>query len=200
MSGARCSPLRDGYELAAALKRQALDAGVELLAPAIAIGLFEQGFVPVAQGNLLLKFRAHRVVVASGVVEQPLVFPGNDLIGVMLPDGVRRLVNYWSIKPGEQAVVLTADDRGLAGRRGPRGCRGRARQGRRLPRDGAAERSRRWARGGRVASVGIDGRWLDTRPARDVGEPAAELQAARPGRRPGRVRRAARHLRPDRPA
>ena len=65
-------------------------------------------------GNTLLKIRAQRVVVAAGVVEQPLVFPGNDLIGVMLPEGVRRLVNYWSIKPGTRAVVLTADDRGLA--------------------------------------------------------------------------------------
>ncbi|MGZ8687271.1 MAG: 2Fe-2S iron-sulfur cluster-binding protein, partial [Gaiellaceae bacterium] len=104
---------RDGIAAAATLRQRALDAGVELLAPAIAIGIFEQGLVPVAHGNLLLKFRAHRVVVASGVVEQPLVFPGNDLVGVMLPDGIRRLVNYWSIKPAERAVVLTMDDRGL---------------------------------------------------------------------------------------
>ena len=102
-----------GVETARALAEQARAAGVELLAPALAIGLFEQGFVPVAYGNLLLKIRAHRVVVASGIVEQPLVFPGNDLVGVMLPDAVRRLVNFWSIKPGERAVVLTADDRGV---------------------------------------------------------------------------------------
>ena len=105
---------RAGYGHAAELRRQALDAGVRLLAPAIAIGLFEQGFVPVAHGDTLVKIRAGRVVVAAGVIEQPLVFPGNDLVGVMLPDGVRRLVNLWSIKPAERAVVLTADDRGLA--------------------------------------------------------------------------------------
>ena len=104
---------RDGLATAESLKARAAQAGVELLAPAIAIGLFEQGFVPVAYGNLLLKVRAHRVVVASGVIEQPLVFPGNDLVGVMLPAGARRLVNYWAVKPGERAVVLTVDDRGL---------------------------------------------------------------------------------------
>jgi sarcosine oxidase subunit alpha len=104
---------RDGLATAASLRQHAVDAGVELLAPAIAIGLFEQGLVPVAFGNLLLKFRAHRVVVAAGIVEQPLVFPGNDLVGVMLPDAVRRLVNGFSIKPAERAVVLTVDDRGL---------------------------------------------------------------------------------------
>ncbi len=104
---------RDGIGTAAALRDRAVAAGVELLAPAIAIGLFEQGLVPVAYGNLLLKFRAHRVIVASGIIEQPLVFPGNDLVGVMMPDAARRLVNGFSIKPAERAVVLTVDDRGL---------------------------------------------------------------------------------------
>ena len=96
------------------LRRQADQAGVEVLAPAVAIGLFEDGFVPVARGDTLVKVRAGRVVVAAGVVEQPLVFPGNDLVGVMLPEGVRRLVGLWSIRPAERAFVLTADDRGLA--------------------------------------------------------------------------------------
>ena len=105
---------RDGIATARELHERARAAGAELLAPALAIGLFEQNLVPVAVGNTLLKIRAHRVVVASGIVEQPLVFPGNDLIGVMLPEGVRRLVNYWSTRPGTRAVVLTADDRGLA--------------------------------------------------------------------------------------
>ncbi|MBA2294672.1 MAG: (2Fe-2S)-binding protein [Actinobacteria bacterium] len=104
----------DGHLRAAELKRRALAAGVELLAPAIAIGLFEYGFVPVACENRLVRIRAEAVVVATGIVEQPLVFPGNDLVGVMLPDGVRRLVNRFSIKPAERAFVLTADDRGLA--------------------------------------------------------------------------------------
>ena len=151
---------RDGIAEAAALRGRAVDAGVELLAPAIAIGLFEQGLVPVAYGNLLLKFRAHRVVVASGIVEQPLVFPGNDLVGVMLPDGVRRLVNYWSIKPGERAVVLTMDDRGLqaaadlesAGVEVARIVDFRERA------PGTIEAQGR--RGGRVAQIAIDGDWV----------------------------------------
>ncbi|MSO94589.1 MAG: FAD-binding protein [Thermoleophilia bacterium] len=102
-----------GKGVAADLRARAQAAGVEVIAPAIAIGIFEYGFVPVAVGNLLLKFRAERIVVAAGVIEQPLVFPGNDLIGVMLPEAAKRLVEWWSIKPGERAVVITADDRGL---------------------------------------------------------------------------------------
>ena len=105
---------RAGHAHAGELRGRAIEAGVELLAPAIAIGLFEYGFVPVAHGSTLVKIRAGRVVVAAGAIEQPLVFPGNDLVGVMLADGARRLVNLWSLKPAERAVVVTADDRGLA--------------------------------------------------------------------------------------
>jgi sarcosine oxidase, subunit alpha len=84
--------------------------GVEVLAPASALGVWEGGLVPVDAGTILYRFRAERIVVATGATEQPLVFPGNDLVGVMLPDGVRRLVRDFSIKPGERAVVLGSDD------------------------------------------------------------------------------------------
>jgi sarcosine oxidase subunit alpha len=105
---------RDGIAKARALAERARAAGVEILAPARAVGIYEGNLVPVDCGSLLLRYRAHRVVVASGVIEQPLVFPGNDLVGILLPGGVRRLVNYWSLRPAERAVILTADDRGLA--------------------------------------------------------------------------------------
>jgi sarcosine oxidase, subunit alpha len=85
----------------------------EVLAPARAIGVYEGGLVPVDAGRVLYRFRAERIVVATGAVEQPLVFPGNDLVGVMLPGGVRRLVDFWALKPGDRAVVISADARGL---------------------------------------------------------------------------------------
>src|SRR6187431_3255821 len=87
-------------------------AGVEVLAPARALGIWEGGLVPVDAGTVLYRFRAERIVVATGATEQPLVFPGNDLVGVMLPDGVRRLIEDWGIKPAERAVVVTVDDAG----------------------------------------------------------------------------------------
>jgi sarcosine oxidase, subunit alpha len=87
--------------------------GVEVLAPARALGIWEGNLVPVECGTLLHRFRAERIVVATGALDQPLVFPGNDLVGVMLPNGIRRLVRDFAIKPGKRAVVLAADDRDL---------------------------------------------------------------------------------------
>jgi sarcosine oxidase, subunit alpha len=88
--------------------------GVEVLAPTTALGVWEGGLVPVDAGTVLYRFRAGKIVVATGATEQPLVFPGNDLVGVMLPDGVRRLIRDFSIRPGERAVVLGSDDDTLA--------------------------------------------------------------------------------------
>jgi len=86
--------------------------GVEVISPGRALGIWEGGLVPVDAGRVLYRFRAEHIVVATGTVEQPLVFPGNDLVGVMLPDGVRRLIEDWGIKPGERAVIVTADETG----------------------------------------------------------------------------------------
>ncbi len=113
--GGRLLGDRDGgADEARWLATRAAELGVDLVCPASAIGIYEGNLVPVDAGNVLYRYRAARVVVASGIAEQPLVFPGNDLVGVMLPSAARRLVNFWSIKPGERAVVVTADDRGLA--------------------------------------------------------------------------------------
>ncbi len=85
---------------------------VEVISPGRALGIWEGGLVPVDAGRVLYRFRAEKIVVATGTIEQPLVFPGNDLVGVMLPDGVRRLIEDWGIKPAETAVVVTVDEAG----------------------------------------------------------------------------------------
>ncbi|HZO50832.1 MAG TPA: 2Fe-2S iron-sulfur cluster-binding protein [Gaiellaceae bacterium] len=81
-------------------------SGYEVLAPARALAVYEGGLVPVDAGGVLYRVRAQRIVVAAGALEQPLVFPGNDLVGVVLPQAVRRLVSEWSVQPGSRAVVV----------------------------------------------------------------------------------------------
>ncbi|HET8757068.1 MAG TPA: 2Fe-2S iron-sulfur cluster-binding protein [Solirubrobacteraceae bacterium] len=87
----------------------ALD-GVEVLAPARALGVFEGRLVPVHAGDVVHRIRARHVVIATGTVEQPLLFDGNDLPGVMTPGAVTRMIDLWAIRPGSRAVVLAADE------------------------------------------------------------------------------------------
>jgi sarcosine oxidase, subunit alpha len=54
--------------------------------------------------------RAKEVVLATGAIERPLVFPGNDRPGIMLAGAVRTYVNRYGLTPGTRAVVVTACD------------------------------------------------------------------------------------------
>ncbi|HEY1597584.1 MAG TPA: 2Fe-2S iron-sulfur cluster-binding protein, partial [Thermoleophilaceae bacterium] len=100
------------HERARELAEQARAAGVEILSNAPALGYFD-GLMAVWQGSTLHQMRAQRHVFATGSIEQPLVFAGNDLPGVMLSGGARRLASLYSVKPGTAAVVATTSDRGL---------------------------------------------------------------------------------------
>jgi sarcosine oxidase subunit alpha len=104
--------IEGAHERARALAGEAREAGVEILSRASALGFFD-GLVPVWQGDTLHQIRAARHVVATGAIEQPLVFAANDLPGVMLASGARRLAALYALAPGASAVVATLGDEGL---------------------------------------------------------------------------------------
>jgi sarcosine oxidase subunit alpha len=58
----------------------------------------------------LWQVRAAQVVIATGAIERPLVFPENDRPGIMLADAARTYVNRYGAIPGKRAVVATACD------------------------------------------------------------------------------------------
>ncbi len=55
----------------------------------------------------LWHIRAKKVVIATGAVERPLIFPGNDRPGVMLADAAARYVRRFAAVPGKRAVIYT---------------------------------------------------------------------------------------------
>ncbi|MBW5434046.1 sarcosine oxidase subunit alpha family protein [Bradyrhizobium canariense] len=55
-----------------------------------------------------------RAILASGALERPIVFPGNDRPGVMLAGAVRAYVNRFGVLPGREIVVFTTGDNGWA--------------------------------------------------------------------------------------
>lgn len=57
---------------------------------------------------------AKRAILASGALERPIVFSGNDRPGVMLAGAVRAYVNRFGVLPGREAVVFTTGDGGWA--------------------------------------------------------------------------------------
>jgi glycine cleavage system aminomethyltransferase T/NADPH-dependent 2,4-dienoyl-CoA reductase/sulfur reductase-like enzyme len=58
--------------------------------------------------------RTERAVVATGAIERPLVFAGNDRPGVMLAASVRRYLNRQAVLSGERVIVTTNNDSAYA--------------------------------------------------------------------------------------
>ncbi|MDX1653990.1 MAG: sarcosine oxidase subunit alpha family protein, partial [Candidatus Competibacteraceae bacterium] len=58
--------------------------------------------------------RAHRVILAVGALERPLVFDDNDRPGVMLAGAVRAYLNRFAVAPGRRTVVAVTHDEGYA--------------------------------------------------------------------------------------
>jgi sarcosine oxidase subunit alpha len=94
--------------------------GIEVLTDSVVTGRYDHNCVAIVQRSLpgvherFIKARAGVLVVAAGLIERPYVFAGNDLPGVMLSTAARRLINLYAVKPGNRAVVLTANADGDA--------------------------------------------------------------------------------------
>jgi sarcosine oxidase, subunit alpha len=103
--------------------RVAAEPGIEVLTDAVVLGRYDGNWIAVlerrgelggAEAERLVKARAKTLVVAPGLIERPYVFAGNDLPGVMLSTAVRRLISLYAVRPGERAVVLSANPDGDA--------------------------------------------------------------------------------------
>jgi sarcosine oxidase subunit alpha len=68
------------------------------------------GAAPHLPRQRLWKVRAAQVVLATGALERPLVFAGNDRPGIMLASAARTYVNRYAVRPGRRAVVFTNND------------------------------------------------------------------------------------------
>jgi sarcosine oxidase subunit alpha len=79
---------------------------------AVAEAIYDDNWLAVVHGNRLYKVRAGKVVLASGALEQPMVFRNNDLPGIMLGSAAQRLMRLYAVAPGRRAVVVTANDHG----------------------------------------------------------------------------------------
>ncbi|MEO0990810.1 MAG: sarcosine oxidase subunit alpha family protein, partial [Pseudomonadota bacterium] len=58
----------------------------------------------------LWRIRAKRIVTATGAIERPLSFAGNDIPGVMLASAVRDYAVNHGVVPGKSTVVVTNND------------------------------------------------------------------------------------------
>ncbi|OOY31334.1 sarcosine oxidase subunit alpha family protein [Thioclava sp. F36-6] len=88
----------------------------------MAAGLHDHGYV-IGYENLadttpgdgrprhrLWRIRAGHTITATGAIERPLAFAGNDVPGVMLASAVRDYIVNWAVSPGDRTVLVTNND------------------------------------------------------------------------------------------
>ena len=119
--------LRDGEDVEPSVAKSLATLaarGVRVLTRTTAIGYWDHDLVTLAQklvepgpappdgqaAQRLWRVRAKRVVLATGAIERPLPFAGNDRPGVMLAQAVRTYVNRYGVVPGTKAVIATCND------------------------------------------------------------------------------------------
>jgi sarcosine oxidase, subunit alpha len=97
---------------------------VTLLARTTAFGYFPHNLVGLAERlsdhlasprelqprERLWQVRARSVVLATGAIERPLVFPGNDRPGILLAGAAHTYLNRYGVRVGTRAVIVTCGD------------------------------------------------------------------------------------------
>ncbi|MEM9798306.1 MAG: sarcosine oxidase subunit alpha family protein [Pseudomonadota bacterium] len=79
-------------------------------------GVYDHGYVLCDQtvgagpAGRLWRVRAERVVAATGAIERPLAFAGNDMPGVLLASAVRDYVVDYGVSLGDRTVIVTNND------------------------------------------------------------------------------------------
>ena len=58
----------------------------------------------------LWKVRAKKVILATGSIERPMIFDCNDRPGIMLSSAVRKYLNYYGVKCGNNVVIFSNND------------------------------------------------------------------------------------------
>ena len=98
------------------LKSLENSSNVSLLSGTLAFGQYDHGLVlahqtqKTGESGIFWKFRAERILLATGAIERPLVFANNDRPGIMLASAVRAYIHRYAIRPGNRVFVAIHND------------------------------------------------------------------------------------------
>lgn len=121
------SALWDGSDITALMQALNESPNVKVLCNATAVAYFDQHLVTVSERltkscvkdavleysgprERLWKIQAKHITLATGAIEQPVVFPNNDRPGIMLASAVRQYLNRYAVLVGQKIVLVTNND------------------------------------------------------------------------------------------
>ena len=85
-------------------------SNIEVLTDTVCNSWHADHWLALVRGKRLFKLRAKRVVLCTGSVEQPAIFRGNDIPGVITAGAALRLIHLYGVAPGQRGVILAGND------------------------------------------------------------------------------------------
>jgi sarcosine oxidase subunit alpha len=98
----------------ALIGRVRAETRIRLMTGTYAAGYYADHWIALVAPEAMVKVRARSLVIAQGAFEQPAVFRGNDLPGVMLASAAQRLLYRHAVLTARRVAVLTANSEGYA--------------------------------------------------------------------------------------
>ncbi|GAI29129.1 unnamed protein product, partial [marine sediment metagenome] len=102
-----------GFDIGLQLLEQVNKLGVNTLLNTVAYGIFEEKTVGIIKNEKIEMIQGKKILLATGAIENPIVFPGWTLPGVMGAGAAQTMINIHRVLPGKRFVILGSGNVGL---------------------------------------------------------------------------------------
>ena len=102
-----------GFDIGTQLLEQTRDLGVDILLDSVAYGIFNNKTLAIEKDGNIQRIQGKKILLATGAIENSVVFPGWTLPGVMGAGAAQTMINISRVLPGRRFVVLGSGNVGL---------------------------------------------------------------------------------------
>lgn len=102
-----------GFDIGLQLLEQVSKLGVNTLLNTIAYGIFGQNTVGIVKNEKIEMIQGKKILLATGAIENPVVFSGWTLPGVMGAGAAQTMINIHRVLPGKRFIILGSGNVGL---------------------------------------------------------------------------------------
>ena len=97
----------DPQRLVEELSKQIKSKEINVLNKAKVFGYFpEEDIIGIYNENKVISLKAKKIIVATGAYERSRIFGNNDLPGIFLSSGIKRLININKVIPGKEIAIF----------------------------------------------------------------------------------------------
>jgi len=102
-----------GFDIGMRLLEQTKELGVDILLDSVVFGIFNDKTVGIIKNGKTGIIQGKKILLATGAIENSVVFPGWTLPGVMGAGAAQTMTNIHRVLPGQKFIILGSGNVGL---------------------------------------------------------------------------------------